>query len=173
VELRFITPELARLDEIDSEVLACTVWSDARPSHGLAGLCDWRLAGRLSDLERRGHVSGALGEVVMLPGKPRLSFDKILVFGAGPRDGFGEEAFRRVVLQMLVTMEGLLARVSVVELPGRHDGLIAADRAADILLDCAGRKAEHDAWTLVEDADGKQRITQHMIEERRRVRRLF
>jgi hypothetical protein len=173
VELRFITPELARLDEIDSEILACTVWSDARPSHGLAGLCDWRLAGRLSDLERRGHVSGALGEVVMVPGKPRLSFDKILVFGAGPREGFGEEAFRRVVLQMLATMEGLLARVSVVELPGRHDGLIAADRAADILLDCAGRKAEHDAWTLVEDADGKQRITQHMIEERRRVRRLF
>jgi hypothetical protein len=173
VELRFIIPELARLDELDSEVLACTVWSDARPSHGLAGLCDWRLAGRLSDLERRGHVSGELGEVVMVPGKPRLTFDKILVFGAGPREGFGEEAFRRVVLQMLATMEGLLARVSVVELPGRHDGLIAADRAADILLDCAGRKPEHDVWTLVEDADGKQRITQHMIEERRRVRRLF
>lgn len=173
MELRFLVPELARLDEIDSEILACTVWSDARPSHGLAGLCDWRLAGRLSELERLGHITGELGEVVMLPGKPRLTFDKILVFGAGPRDGFGEEAFRRVVLQMLVTMEGLLARVSVVELPGRHDGLIAADRAADILLDCAGRRAEHDAWTLVEDADGKQRIVQHMIEERRRVRRLF
>ena len=173
MELRFVTPDLARLDEIDSEVLACTVWSDVRPSHGLAGLCDWRLGGRLSDLTRRGLVTGAPGEVVLLPGKPRLTFDKLLVFGAGPRASFGENAFRALVLRMLATMEGLLSRASVVELPGRHDGLIAADRAADILLDCAGRKPEHDAWTLVEGHEGKQRIVQHMIEERRRVRRVL
>jgi hypothetical protein len=173
VELRFVTPELARLDEIDSEVLACSVWSDARPSHGLAGLCDWRLAGRVSELERRGHITGALGEVVMLPGKPRLTFDKILLFGAGPRAVFSEETFKRLVQRMLATMEGLSARASVVELPGRHDNLIPADRAADILLAFAGGRPEHDVWTLVEDADGKQRIVQHMIEERRRVRRAF
>jgi hypothetical protein len=173
VELRFVTPELARLDEIDSEVLACTVWEDARPSHGLAGLCDWRLGGRIADLQRRAHVTGALGEVVMLPGKPKLTFDKILLFGAGPRADFGEEAFKKVVLAMLGTMEGLAARSSVVELPGRHDALIAADRAADILLAHAGGKPEHDVWTLVEDAAGKQAIVQHMIEERRRVRRVF
>lgn len=173
MELRFVAPELARLDELDSEVLACSVWSDARPSHGLAGLCDWRLGGRVSDLERRGLITGALGEVVLLPGKPRLTFDKLLVFGAGPRSAFDEEAFRAVVQRMLTALEGLAARVSVVELPGRHDGLIAADRAADILLACAGRTLEHDAWTLVEDHDGRQRIVQHMIEERRRVRRVF
>jgi Cytosol aminopeptidase family, N-terminal domain len=173
VELRFVTPELARLDEIDCEVLACSVWSDARPSHGLAGLCDWRLGGRISDLERRGLLTGALGEVVLLPGKPHLTFDKLLVFGAGPRTSFGEGPFRTVVLHMLTALEGLSARVSVVELPGRHDELIAAERAADILLACASRKPEHDAWTLVEDHDGRQRIVQHMIEERRRVRRVF
>jgi hypothetical protein len=173
VELRFVPPELARLDEIDSEVLACSVWSDARPSHGLAGLCDWRLGGHLSDLQRRGLVTGILGEVVLLPGKPRLTFDKILVFGAGPRGDFDEETFHAVVRRMLAALEGLSARVSVVELPGRHDGLIAADRAADILLTCAGRTLEHDAWTLVEHNDGRQRIVQHMIEERRRVRRAF
>jgi hypothetical protein len=173
VELRFVPPELARLDEIDFEVLACSVWSDARPSHGLAGLCDFRMGGRVSDLERSGLITGALGEVVLLPGKPRLTFDKLLVFGAGPRGAFDEEVFRGLVLRMLAIMEGLSARASVVELPGRHDGLIAADRAADILLDCAGRKPEHDAWTLVEDAEGKQRVVQHMIEERRRVRRVF
>jgi hypothetical protein len=173
VELRFVTPELSRLDEIDSEVLACTVYSDARPPHGVAGLCDWRLAGRVSELLRRGHVTGELGEIVMLPGKPRLTFDKILLFGAGPRASFGEDAFKKVVLQMLSTMEGLSARASVVELPGRHGGRIAADRAADILLAFAGGRPEHDVWTLVEDTDGKQRIVQHMIEERRRVRRVF
>ena len=173
MELRFVTPELARLDEIDSEILACSVWSDVRPSHGVAGLCDWRLGGHISDLERRGHVRGTLGEVVLVPGKPHLTFDKLLLFGAGPRAAFDDDAFRAIVLAMLATMEGLLARVSVVELPGRHDDLIPAERAADILLACAARRPEHDAWTLVEGADGKQRIVQHMIEARRRVRRVL
>lgn len=173
MELRFVTPELPRLDELDSEVLACSVWSDARPSHGLTGLCDWRLAGRIADLERQRLITGELGEVVLLPGKPRLTFDKIILFGAGPRAEFGEDAFQRLVLLMLSTMESLSTRASVVELPGRHENLIAAERAADILLACAGRKPEHDVWTLVENADGRQRITQHMIEERRRVRRVL
>jgi hypothetical protein len=173
VELRFIIPQLASLDELDSEVLACTIWSDARPSHGLAGLCDFRLAGRISALERSSLITGELGEVVLLPGKPRLTFDKLILFGAGARTAFGEETFRRIVLQMLRTMEGLSTRVSVVELPGRYENLIPAERAADILLACAGRKSEHDVWTLVEGADGRQRIIQHMIEERRRVRRVL
>jgi hypothetical protein len=173
VELRFCNPELTSLDDLDTEILACSVWSDARPVHGAFGLCDWRFAGHLSALLRSTFVTGKLGEVVMVPGKPRMTFDKLLFFGAGPRATFGEEVFRKVVQHMLDTMEGLAARVAVVELPGRHDGLIAAERAADILLASAGRKREHDVWTLVEGTDGRQRITQHMIEERRRVRRVL
>src|SRR5690242_5844952 len=152
MELRFVTPELASLDDLDSEVLACSIWSDARPSHGLAGLCDWRLAGRISALERAGLVTGELGEVVLVPGKPRMTYDKLLLFGAGPRSRFDEDVFRDVVLRMLTTMEGLSTRSLVAELPGRHDGLIPAERAADVLLAFAGRKPEHDVWTLVEHA---------------------
>lgn len=173
MELRFVPPQLANLDELDAEVLACPVWSDARPVHGVAGLCDWRLSGRIAELLRRSLMRAEVGEVVLLPGKPLLTFDKLLLFGAGARSSFDEEAFRGIVERMLATMEGLCARAAVVELPGRHDGLIPAERAADILLACAGRKREHDVWTLVEHADGKQRITQHMIEERRRVRRVL
>lgn len=118
-------------------------------------------------------MTGKSGEVVMLPGKPRLTFDKLLVFGAGARSEFGEDAFRKTILHMLDVMDGLGARVAVAELPGRPDELIAAERAADILLASAGRKREHDVWTLVEGPDARKRITQHMIEERRRVRRVI
>jgi hypothetical protein len=173
MELRFIQPSLQSLDEVDSEVLSCSVWSDARPVHGLAGLCDWRLGGQLSEMLRAGWITGALGEVVMIPVKPLLTFDKLLVYGAGPRATFADETFRAVVTKMLGTMEGLCARVGVVELPGRCDELIPAELAADILLASAGRKPEHDVWTLVESAEAKAAITQHMIEERRRVRRVL
>lgn len=173
MELRFVHPDLSSLDDLDTEILACTVWSDTRPAHGVAGLCDFRLAGNLSILLRNGFISGKLGEVVMVPGKPRLTFDKLLLFGAGEKATFNEETFRKIVKHILDTTENLCARVAVVELPGRHDNLIAAEKAADILLASASRKREHDIWTLVENPDARQRITQHMIEERRRVRRVL
>jgi len=126
VELRFCHPELASLDDLDTEILAAAVWTDVRPLHGVAGLCDFRLAGGLSTLLRSAFVTGKPGEVVMVPGKPRLTFDKLLFFGAGARGEFGEEPFRRTVRHMLDVMEGLAARVVVVELPGRPDELIRA-----------------------------------------------
>lgn len=173
MELRFVHPDLASLDGLDSEILACCVWSDERPSHGVAGLCDFRLAGRVSALERSGFLTGELGEVVMLPGKPKLPYDKLLFFGAGARATFDVDVYRAIVARMLATVENLCARSSVVELPGRQDELIPADQAADILLASAGRGREHDVWILVEGAEARQRITQHMIEERRRVRRML
>ena len=50
VDLRFVAPDLRRLDEAGSEVVVCGVWKDQRPLTGLACLLDWRLAGRLSRL---------------------------------------------------------------------------------------------------------------------------
>jgi hypothetical protein len=173
VELRFVSPDLASLDGLASEILACPVWSDERPSHGVAGLCDFRLAGRVSGLQRRSTMTGQLGEVVMLPGKPRLTYDKLLFFGAGPRASFGVGTFEAVIARMLATLEGLQARSAVVELPGRHDELIAAEQAAELLLMSAGGSPEHDVWTLVEGYDARQRITLHLIEQRRRIRRIL
>ena len=71
---------------------------------------------------------------------------------------------------MLATLEGLRVRSAVVELPGRHFGAIPPERAADILLEQAATRTEHDVWTLVEPADAQRTITQHMVAERRRVR---
>jgi hypothetical protein len=118
-------------------------------------------------------VTGELGETVMLPGKPRLSYDKLILFGSGPRASFSLGIYQAVIERMLVTLENLQARGGVVELPGRADELIPAEQAADILLAAAGREREHALWILVEGGDAKQRIVQHMIEERRRVRRVL
>jgi hypothetical protein len=173
MDLLFVSPVLAELDALESEVLACTVWQDVRPCGGVAGLCDWRLAGTISDLLRRGALRGEPGEVMLIPGRPRLSFDKILLFGAGERHRFDEACYRDVMQTMLDTIGGLASRIAVVQLPGRQGDVIAAERAADMLLEIAARDDErrHDVWTLIEDTAARRRIEQHMIEERRRVRR--
>ena len=170
MELRFTLPSLRKLDAIGTEVIVAGIAADERPPHGLAGLLDWRMAGKISALVERGFVSGNIEEVVLIPGKPKLRFDKVLLFGVGRRDDFSEPVFRVVIGKMLATLEGLRARSAVVELPGRHFDAIRPDRAADILLECAGNNPAHDVWTLAETLESKRLITQHMIQERRRIR---
>ncbi len=168
-----MSADLGELDDLESEVLACTLWEDVRPCDGVAALCDWRLAGMLSRLMRRGYLRGRSGEVLLVPGRPSLSFDKLLLFGAGVRAGFDEPRYRSVMQHMLDTIASLGTRMAVVQLPGRQADLISAERAADMLLEMAGRDDSHrrDVWTLVEGTDARRRIEQHMIEERRRIRR--
>ena len=173
MELRFVLPHLSKLDEIDGEILVASIYSDQRPAHGVAGLADFRLGGRLSRLMKSGFLSGELGEVVMIPGKPRLTYDKLLVFGAGPRASFDDAAYGRVLHQVLKAMQGLAARTGIVELPGRQDGAIGAVRATDILLTETGGSPLHDVWTLVENLDGRTSIEQHMVERKRRIRRVL
>ncbi len=171
MDLRFSPPRLRRLDLAGTELLLANLASDDRPPHGVAGLVDWRLAGRISSLVESGFATGEVGEVLLVPGKPKLPFDKIVLFGIGARADFNERVFRAVVARMLATTEGLRVRSAVVELPGRHIDAIAPERAADILLECAGNRQEHDVWTLIEPSEAQRSITQHMIQERRRVRR--
>ncbi len=170
MELRYIAPHLRRLDLAGTEVLMACVHEGETPPLGVAGLLDWRLGGRLSRQIQTGFLTGRVGEVLLVPGRPRLPFDKVVLFGVGPVSGFGEHVFRAVVSRMLTVLEGLRVRTAVVELPGRKADLLSPERAADVLLETAGSRTEHDLWTLVESADAQRAITQHMVQERRRLR---
>jgi len=171
MELRFVNPDLRSLDGSGVELLACSVWSDQRPMRGVAGLLDWRLAGALSRLARTGFLAGELGEVVFVPGRPRLHFDKVLVFGLGARSGFGEGTFRDVLGHLLRALGGLRVRRAVVELPGRAEGLLDAERARELVLESLGDSEDNDVWWLVEPPEAQRRMAERAQDERRRSRR--
>lgn len=168
MELRFVSPDLAELDRVGAEVLVAALFRDERPPRGLAGLFDWRTAGRLSRLMHQGFATGELGEVLMTPAKPSLPFDKVIFFGAGDRSEFDDVIYGALIERILSTMEGLRTRSVVAQLPGRHLEVIGAERAADILLDGAGDSPEHDVWTLVEAAPAQRTIAEHLLKRRRR-----
>lgn len=168
MELRFTRPDLRQLDLCGSEVLACGLASDERPPRGVAGLVDFRIGGRISRLAEEGFATGELGEVLLLPGRPKLPFDKIVLFGLGERARFDERSFQLVVERLLNTLEGLRARSPVVELPGRHWDALPVRGAVDILLQAAAGRRAHDVWTLVEAGDAHRLVTQQLQQERRR-----
>ena len=74
-------------EELDAggEALILTFFADERPLRGAAGLCDFRLCGRISRLLASGKVGGAWGETTLYPplahGQAKLSFPQLLLFG--------------------------------------------------------------------------------------------
>ncbi len=170
IELRFVAPDLRRLDETDAELVACGVFADERPFRGLAGLLDWRLAGRLSRLARQGFVVGARGEAVLLPVRPRMTADKLLLVGLGDRAAFDTTAFGATLDRTLDAITGLAVKTAIVELPGRGTGVIDAASSATALLERL-TDDQRDALTFVEKDDERAVYTKKDAETKRAARR--
>lgn len=169
MDVRFVLPDLRRIDELKSEALALVFFEDERPLRGPLGLVDWRLCGQLSRLLLRGRARGSVGEAVLVPTRPRLPFEKLFLFGGGPRAELDEARFAEVLERVLATFDRARVRASVVGLPARGDR-IAPERAMQIFLALAAAHPEQDQVTLIEDAEAQRAMAPVVERERRRVR---
>lgn len=164
----FLGAELSRWDALLREgvrpsVLGLPFFDDERPLRGAAGLCDWRLGGRISRLlgarigpqrDDRGEsvrLHGGFGEKLLLPTGPRLPFARLVLFGLGPQRSFDESIARRAVPELLGTLLQLveapvamggasgpsLGPVLGIVPPGRSTGALSARRALELLLEGA------------------------------------
>lgn len=170
MDLRFVPLELARIDELRYEALALPFFEDERPLQGAAGLCDWRLCGRLSSLLARGRIGGARGEATLMPAARRLPFDKLVLLGLGARGDFGREGFEDASRHVLSAMRGLQLRSFVLALPGRGTQSVSPADAAKWFLPLADAEGLDEVVLL--DVPEAHRAMQPIIEaERARLRR--
>ncbi len=170
MQLEFVAPDLRRLDELSVELVVCCVWSDERPFGALAGMLDWRFGGRIAALVKSRFVDGTGGESLLVPGRPHVPFEKVLILGLGARAAFGDGTFRDAIDRIVSAMIGMRVRKAVVELPGRGHGAIEPGRAISLLFDRAMSNEDLDAWWLVEDAHAEKLMRESAKEEERRAR---
>lgn len=168
MELRFVTPDLYQLELLVTEVLALPVGTADRPPQGAAGLVDYRLAGKVSAAIQSGALTGKVGEKVLIAGRPKLPFDKILLFGSGDVGAFNLQIYAGLIDMLLSTLAQMGVRRAVVELPGRALGLIPPEAAAQILLEHAGDNPIFDTWTLVDTPAAQRAISTLLRQDRRR-----
>ena len=172
LELRWLPPDLRRLDEEPTEAFVLPFFEDERPLRGALGLVDWRLCGTISQGLLRGEYSGARGERVLIPGEPRLRADKLLLIGLGAVHAFNEDVFDEAVELILSSLEGLRVRSAHCVLPGRSLDAIDPGVAAGRFLRVAERYEHQDDVTLVDDGDAQRAIASVVEQERRRARAL-
>lgn len=155
MRLSILAADLGKWDEADREALLLPIFADERPLRGAAGLCDWRLCGRLSRLIKASRVAGAAGETLMMPPGRRLRWRRLVLFGLGASKDYGEDRFRRDVRWIRkVAADAGLADYAL-EPPGRATGLIGARRALELWLDESAKDGlDPEAVTLVDSASG-------------------
>jgi hypothetical protein len=129
VELSFRPLTLEALDDARAEALCLFVGEAERPLSGLAGLVDWRLAGRLSGMIRSGLLTGASGEALLTPPGARLPFEKLFLFGIGSLSDPAELSSR--VLDGLRRLSQAGVRDAALQLPAG----IPADEGARRLVE--------------------------------------
>jgi hypothetical protein len=140
MNVSFLASDLGKWDQLENapETLVLPFFSDERPLRGAAGLCDWRLCGRLSRLLAAGRVAGKLGEATMYPPGRRLPFARLVLVGLGPADRFDERAATEAAKLIDGKMKKLgVARYALVP-PGRSTGRLSARRALELYLAEAG-----------------------------------
>lgn len=170
MDVRFVAPDLRKLDLLDAEAMAVPVHRDERPLRGATGLLDWRLCGRISQLLVRGRVTGREGERVLVPTGGRLSFDKVVLVGAGRSEALDVAHAQRVVGTMLEVLDGLRIRRAALALPGRTWELLDATAAMDVLAPMILEPHEQDAITIVEHPDEHRAMQRALETARRRAR---
>jgi hypothetical protein len=167
MDLRFVAPELRQLDVITTEIIVVPVSELDRPPQGTTGLIDYRLGGQISRLIAQNTVSGSVGQIHLIPGRPRLPFDRVLLLGQGDPAQFNVQIYTRVVEQLLGTLQHLGARRAVVELPGRRDGSISPSDAVEILLELTKDNPWFDTWTLIEPLSAQRAMGELLRRDQR------
>ena len=145
--ITFLPVDLYRWDHgPGGDALVVPVWSDIRPLRGAAGLLDWRLCGRLSQMIRDGRVSGTLREKLLLV-TSRIPWRRVLAVGVGGSATFCEETFCATIDCSLEALRRIGARSVAFALPGRDIDLIRPDRAVGHFMDALARsEAASGAW---------------------------
>jgi hypothetical protein len=158
VKIGFVLPDLARLDQLRCDVLAVSFFEEERPLRGAAGLVDWRMCGRLSRLMTSEKLRGGPSELMLLPPRPRLPFDKLLILGLGARAAFDESVYADALRRTFTALKALRTHSVALALPGRSTDAIDAERAAQCLLDLLPEAEDQDELVLVEDQEGQKRM---------------
>jgi hypothetical protein len=173
IELSWAERDLRSLDRLAGEIVVCSMFEGERPPRGISGLLDWRLGGLLSRLCLDGFLTGARGELLLVPGRPRVAFDKIVIVGLGARDAFDAARYEETTAKVLRVLDDLGVRRVTIDLPGRHARALDAATSLQTLARLVGISGnappprDLEAITVVDDGEG-QRAHAELSQLRRR-----
>ena len=151
VHVAFLASDLGKWDAAEGvpETLVLPFFADERPLRGAAGLCDWRLCGRLSRLLQvvaRRRQAGARSRSIRRASGCRLQ--RLLMVGLGHGDRFDEKAAHEAARLIADRMRRLATPRYALVPPGPLDGAaVGTTGARDLPGGGRGRWRPMSSWS--------------------------
>ncbi|MCP4198706.1 MAG: hypothetical protein GY762_16290 [Proteobacteria bacterium] len=161
--ITFITPELARLENVSARVLVLYRFAEMKPLQGMASLVDWRLYGHLSKLVINGFLKGEGEESLLMPLGRLLPQQYLLVFGLGERAEFTKKSFFTSAKRTFETIRKLGHRDMVLTLPGRVEKACTSSDSIGWFLSCYEEHGDAQNIQIVEPT-GSQKAMLPLVE---------
>ena len=98
--------ENRRFTEIDSEALVSYAFEEADPVQGRVAEIDQAMSGLLKKLATSGEVTGKMLEMTLVHAPPGLHAQRLLIVGAGKREGFTTATLRKLAGAALRYLKG-------------------------------------------------------------------
>ena len=122
-------PKLEAIQFQPDSMMCCFQFAEQSPLKGFTGLVDWRLLGRLSELQITNRFSGKKHHsLLVLPGN-RLPANYFVLIGAGEPTGLSKDAFCELLDTMFDCARKLKIRHIIVSLPGRDQNYLNGEDA--------------------------------------------
>lgn len=135
MKIQFVKPDLHQIDRMKADTFVASIFEEDKPPRGLAGLLDWRLCGRVSDLLIQEQVSGRFREAVLLPGYDRLPAYRVCVYGLGKRSDFTAARAREASWFIADSLHKLRAVSFIGSLPGSPSTAVSPRARMELFLE--------------------------------------
>lgn len=146
----FISAAPESLDELQTEVIVLSFFSDERPLRGASGLIDWRLCGALSRKLMAGYLQGTLGEKALLANPGKLKSERLLLIGLGESAAFDESVAQKACALIAEALREARVSTAALALPGRSVGLLTALEAMQVWLAACPVDSELEELSIIE-----------------------
>jgi len=100
------------------EALCLFIREDERPLKGGAGLADWRMCGKLSEVLLNGFFQGSPEENLLLPTEGRLAAPRLFAFGIGRTEDLSSTRISEGLSHAARALRKAGIRSVATELPG-------------------------------------------------------
>jgi hypothetical protein len=111
------------MDKIAVDLLVLMHFEGEIPFHGLLGLLDWRVNGRLSRFVQAKGFVGKAKEALLLPSEGRVKAKDVILLGLGCRENFNEAYVSQVldhILDRVVKKKAIRVCLSLNQLLPSH-----------------------------------------------------
>jgi hypothetical protein len=135
MRIQFVRPDLHQIDHVQAETFVVCLFEDERPPRGVAGLLDWRLCGRLSNLLVEERLGTGFREAMLFPAYERLPVQRVCAYGLGSVSEFTAARAREASWFVADSLHRLRVRSFITALPGSPLTAVPARARMELFLE--------------------------------------